>query len=248
MGHGQTKQILSRGSGPGGPDGAGAAGEARLPVNGDHLDRRKARLYGGDLAQLGAAGRAGCGPPRGTERRRSGAGSGSWSARTSSCGGPTRSCGRPRHISPRRSSTAERSDGGLHRCPPRGLRGRPDLCRPADRPVAVLRAQGPGPRACAPPSADATGRNPGRAGGPRVAREPGGLRGAQGLGATPAGRTPDRPLHGGAADATTRPSGRGAGPEVQGDDHCGRGRSAAGGPGHTPIHGGRARTSCGSPT
>jgi hypothetical protein len=62
-GHGQTKQVFPRSAGPGRPNGPGAAGQARLPVGGDHLDRGEDRLYGGDFAQLGAAGRAGCGPP-----------------------------------------------------------------------------------------------------------------------------------------------------------------------------------------
>lgn len=37
-----------------------------------------------------------------------------WSARTGSCGRPTRSCARPLHILPRRSSTARSSDDQLH--------------------------------------------------------------------------------------------------------------------------------------
>ena len=51
--------------------------------------------------------------------------------------------GRRRRISPRRSSTADRSDGPLHR---RSIamraRGRADLRGPADRPVDLLRREG----------------------------------------------------------------------------------------------------------
>ena len=57
-GHDQTKQVLPRSAGPYRPDGPGAARPARVTVGGDHLDRREDRLYGGDVAQLGAAGRA----------------------------------------------------------------------------------------------------------------------------------------------------------------------------------------------
>jgi hypothetical protein len=74
-----------------------------------------------------------------------------------SCGGRTRSSGRRRRISPRRSSTAERSDGGVHRRPPGGVRGRADLCGAADRPVGVLRAPGAGRRSRA-----ASPREPGQ--------------------------------------------------------------------------------------
>ena len=41
-------------------------------------------------------------------------------------------------FSPRRSSTAERSDGGVHRHPPCRVWGRADLRRVADRPFDVL--------------------------------------------------------------------------------------------------------------
>jgi transposase len=40
-------------------------------------------------------------------------------------------------------STAEPSDGRVHRRAPGNVRGRADLHGPADRPVAVLRAQSP---------------------------------------------------------------------------------------------------------
>src|SRR5688572_13512390 len=43
---GGTKQVLGRGAGAGGPDGARAAGPVRLAVGGDLLDRREARLLG----------------------------------------------------------------------------------------------------------------------------------------------------------------------------------------------------------
>ena len=53
----------------------------------------------------------------------------------------------------------------------------------------------------APARAGAAGRRPGRAHPPRVAGEPGGLRGPQGLEAAAARRAGRGPLHGGAADA-----------------------------------------------
>ena len=46
-------------------------------------------------------------------------------------------------FSPRRSSTANRSDGVVYRGTPGRLWGRADLRAAADRPVNVLRAQGP---------------------------------------------------------------------------------------------------------
>lgn len=45
-----------------------------------------------------------------------------------------------RRISPRRSSTADTSDGRIHRRAPGEVWGRADLRRSADRPVGVLRA------------------------------------------------------------------------------------------------------------
>ncbi len=47
-----------------------------------------------------------------------------------------------RELLPRRSSTADRSDGGLPRRPARAARGRADLRGPADRPVDLVRAEG----------------------------------------------------------------------------------------------------------
>ena len=55
-GHGTTEQVLPRGSGPGSSDGPGAAGEARIAVGGDYVDRGEDRLHPGDAAQLGTAG------------------------------------------------------------------------------------------------------------------------------------------------------------------------------------------------
>jgi transposase len=55
--------------------------------------------------------------------------------------------GRRWRFSPRRSSTADRNDGRVHRRRARSLRGRADLRAAADRPVDVLCAEGAGPRA-----------------------------------------------------------------------------------------------------
>ena len=71
-------------------------------------------------------------------------GSRRWSTRTASSGGQTRSCERPRRISPRRSSTADPRHDVVHRRAPRAIRGRADLPGAADRPLDVLRGQGPG--------------------------------------------------------------------------------------------------------
>ncbi len=54
-----------------------------------------------------------------------------------------RSCARRLRISPRRSSTADPRHEGVHRRTPRRIRGRADLPGAADRPVVVLRVQGP---------------------------------------------------------------------------------------------------------
>jgi hypothetical protein len=56
--HDKTQQVFPGGPGPGGADGPGAAGEARLAVGGDHLDRGEVRVLGGDAEELAAAGRA----------------------------------------------------------------------------------------------------------------------------------------------------------------------------------------------
>src|SRR5262249_32861356 len=61
-------------------------------------------------------------------------------------------------FSPRRSSTAERNDGAIHRHAPRGLWGRADLRGAADRPVPVLRAAPSAARSRAPAAAGVTRR------------------------------------------------------------------------------------------
>ena len=66
---------------------------------------------------------------------------GVWNARTASCVRPMRSCARPPHILPRRSSTARSSDDRLHRRASQGLWGRADLPGPADRPIDLSRAR-----------------------------------------------------------------------------------------------------------
>ena len=64
------------------------------------------------------------------------------SVRSASSAVPTRSCARRQRISPRRSSTADRSNGRVHRCAPGCARGRVDLRGVAERPSDVPRAQG----------------------------------------------------------------------------------------------------------
>jgi hypothetical protein len=78
-----------------------------------------------------------------------------WSGKTVRLNGPTRSCARQRLFSPRRSSTADRREGGVHRRTPGRPWGRADLCPAADRPIDVLRTQGAagGPGARLPPRA-----------------------------------------------------------------------------------------------
>jgi transposase-like protein len=67
-----------------------------------------------------------------------GTGSPSSSARTWNRGARTISCATPRRFSRRRSSTADRGNGRVHRRPPGRLRSRADLCGAADRSVDLL--------------------------------------------------------------------------------------------------------------
>src|SRR5882762_7854553 len=115
----------------------------------------------------------------------------------------------------------EPSDGRVHRRAPGEVRGRADLRGPADRPVAVLRAQSTGSRSPPPARADAAGRGTVRARPSRVAGEPRGLRRPQSLEAAQARRAGRRPLYGGAPDAAPGPRRRGARAEVPGDDDPG---------------------------
>ena len=80
----------------------------------------------------------------------SGYGLRTWSVRSVSCDERTRSCVRRRLFSLRRSSTADRSDGGLRRCAWGQIRGRAHLQGPADSPVDLLRTQGSTGRSHAP--------------------------------------------------------------------------------------------------
>jgi transposase InsO family protein len=134
-------------------------------------------------------------------------------------------------MSPRRSSTAERSVGGLHQRPPAGVRGRADLGGPADRPVSVLRTQRPSPRPGAPTRTGPARCGPGGAHPACLAGAPRGLRGPEGLEVAAPGGRGRRPLHGGAADATPRPGGGGVRPDVEADHHPGDRGAAAAGPG-----------------
>jgi Transposase len=134
------------------------------------------------------------------------------------------------------SSTAERSDGGVHRRPPGDVRGRADLRGPADRPIGVLRATGPDPGSPASARASPARRHPGGAHCPRLAGAPGGLRGPEDLEAAAPGRPRRGPLHGRTVDAAPR-VGRGrARPGVPADDSPGHHDSPATGPGHAPVH------------
>ena len=96
-------------------------------------------------------------PARSDDERGAGSASRRSSGRTGSCGKRTRSCGRPRPILPRRSSTAGSSHDRLHRRAPRPPRGRADLPRSADRPVDVSRPRRPMRR-----SGQAAGTGPAR--------------------------------------------------------------------------------------
>ena len=126
-----------------GADGLRAPGRVRVPVGGDLLDRREDRMFPGDAPEVGAADRGRLGSPgwRGRARRR--LGSRNSSARSASFAEPMRSFAKRRRISPRRSSTADRGDGVVHRRASRGARGRADLQKASDRPVDLLRAEGP---------------------------------------------------------------------------------------------------------
>ena len=122
------------------------AQDARVAVGGDHLDRREDRVRGRDAAQLGAAGRAGRRPAARADDGRAGA---AQAARARE----RRAAARERD--PAAGVGVFREGGArppsevmvaLHRRPPGDVRGRADLRGPADRPVAVRRAQGPGAR------------------------------------------------------------------------------------------------------
>ena len=54
----KVSEVFPRGSGAGGSDGAGALVRARFAVGGDPFDQRQVRLYGRDVAALGATGGA----------------------------------------------------------------------------------------------------------------------------------------------------------------------------------------------
>ena len=130
-------------------------------------------------------------------------GSRRWSARTGSLAGPMRFCARRRPFSPRRSSTADRSDGVVHRRPPCRVRGRVDLRADADRSlVQYYEAQG------------ARGHDPGQLP-PRLQRDRAltreirrvhdenfGVYGARKVWRQLRARARRCPLHRGAADAT----------------------------------------------
>ena len=132
---------------------------------------------------------------------RSASGSRRSSVRTVSCARRTRSCGRRRHILPRRSSTAGSSHDRLHRRAPRHPRGRADLPRLADRPVDVSCPRRPARR-----SGQAVGTGPARCRSedrdpPRVRGELPRLWRPEGLATARPRRDRCRSLHRGAPDA-----------------------------------------------
>ena len=132
--------------------------------------------------------------PRPAPRRWIVSGSENWSRRIGSCIARTRFCAR-RRFSSRRSSTAHRDDGLVHRREPRRVRGRADLRAVADRPVGLLRRQ----------ESTAVGARPAGCGAGSPARgvvdgELSSLRGAQVVEGRPArgdrrGPRPGRPSH-----------------------------------------------------
>lgn len=104
---------------------------------------------------------------------------------------------------PGRSSTANRGDGGAHRCPSGALRGRVDQQAAADLLVDVLRLQGAGSRPGAVAAAG-TARHGAVARGPAdMGRELPGLQRQKGLVSVEPREEPGGPLHGGPPDRRT---------------------------------------------
>ena len=129
-----------------------------------------------------------------------------------------RSCGRPRRFSRRRSSTADRGNGGLHRHGAGTVRGRADVCGPAHRPRDLLSTQAVsgGSRTSVP--AHPTGCVAHDANPPGLGRTLRRLWRSQNLAAAVAKRHPCRTLHGGALDATDGAAGRRPRAHVQDHD------------------------------
>ena len=138
--------------------------------------------------------------------------------RSANSGAPMRFCEKPQRFSRRRSSTAGRGDGALHRRTAEDVWGRADLCGGADRPgdlcptPGVARASGatvaPGTPRCLAHARDPAGLGHQR----RRRRSP------HGLAAAHAGRHRCGARHGAAIDASHEAAGRGPRAHVQDDD------------------------------
>ena len=98
------------------------------------------------------------------------------------------------------------------------VRGRADLRRAADRPVDVLRAQGPAGRSATPAGACPARRGAAPSDPAGLGGELPGLRRAQGLAAAAARGHPRGALHGRAADAAAGPAGAVRGRTLPHDD------------------------------
>ena len=156
-----------------------------------------------------------------------------------------RSCARRRRISPRRSSTADRSDGRVHRRPsrrPTGSSRSAGCCRSPRRRTTSTRPAGPIPAKALGPGATrcelcAEIRRVWR-GELRRLRRP------EGLAAAPPRGHRRGPLHGRAADAADGPAGR---RPRQGDPgrRSRTGDAVPGRPGEPAVPGAAAERSCG---
>ena len=176
----------------------------------------------------------------------SGGGSPSSSARSGSCGGPTRSSRRPRLFS-RGSSTRDCRSSGVHR--PAQHRGLTGWSRESSRSARCCSS--PRPRyyaaKCRPPSARALERRRARSRAASGVRgELRGVRGGEAVAATPPRGCHGGPRPGGPADA--RAGHRRGGPgQAEAHHDPRRGGRPARRPGQAPVHGRRPRTACGSP-
>jgi len=89
-----------------------------------------------------------------------------------SSGGLAGFSARRQRFSPRQSSTADRSDGGIRRSTPRSLRGRVDPRDVADRPVDLLRTERSSGRGFTSAEVRTAGRCAVQEARPRLGREP----------------------------------------------------------------------------
>jgi transposase-like protein len=140
--NGKTKQIFPRGSRAGSPDAARAGVVVFLAMGGAAVQiAEKIGCTAETLrkwverAEIDGGRRPGMTTSELEELKALGSG------RIESSSGRTRSCARHRLFSPRRSSTAKRSDGVVYRLPPGTIWGRVDVPSVAHRPIYVLRAR-----------------------------------------------------------------------------------------------------------